>query len=124
MTDVPNTIPTRPRPEAALVRAPQARHLALAVVLSRAVACGSDSDSKEPDNGAGPLYAIMYEVYDDVLDFNGGAFTPVQFDGRLFLMVPGGEEENWATQVHEVVDGVASPRVKLPGWSYQFVKLR
>jgi hypothetical protein len=60
----------------------------------------------------------------DGLGFNGGAFTPVRFDGRLFLMIPGGEEENWATQIHEVVDGRASPRVKLPGWSYQFVKLR
>lgn len=60
----------------------------------------------------------------DGLDFNGGAFTPVQFDGRLFLMVPGGEEQNYATQLHEVVDGVARPYVSLPGWSYQFVKLR
>ena len=58
------------------------------------------------------------------IDFNGGAFTPVQFDGRLFLLVPGGEESNWATQVYEVVDDRAEPRVKLPGWSYQFVKLR
>jgi hypothetical protein len=58
------------------------------------------------------------------LDFNGGAFTPVQFDGRLFLMVPGGEEQNYATQLYEVVDGVARPYVSLPGWSYQFVKLR
>lgn len=58
------------------------------------------------------------------IDFNGGAFTPVQFDGRLFLMVPGGEEENYATELYEVEDGVAAPRVKLPGWSYQFVKLR
>lgn len=58
------------------------------------------------------------------LDFNGGAFTPVQFDDRLFLMVPGGEEDSYATQVHEVVDGRATPYVRLPGWSYQFVKLR
>jgi hypothetical protein len=56
--------------------------------------------------------------------FNGGAFTPVQFDGRLFLLVPGGEESNWATQLYEVAEGRAEPRVKLPGWSYQFVKLR
>lgn len=60
----------------------------------------------------------------DGLDFNGGAFTPVQFDDRLFLMVPGGEEDNYATQIFEVVDGSAVPYVRLPGWSYQFVKLR
>jgi hypothetical protein len=60
----------------------------------------------------------------DGLDFNGGAFTPIQFDDRLFLMVPGGEEDDYATQVFEVVDGSAVPYVQLPGWSYQFVKLR
>ena len=58
------------------------------------------------------------------IDFNGGAYTPVQFDGRLFLMVPGGDEVNYATQLYEVKDGIAEPYVKLPGWSYQFVKLR
>lgn len=58
------------------------------------------------------------------LDFNGGAYTPVQFDGRLFLMVPGGEEDDYATQLFEIVDGEAIPYIKLPGWSYQFVKLR
>jgi hypothetical protein len=58
------------------------------------------------------------------IDFNGGAFTPVQVDGRLFLMVPGGEAEGYATQLYELVDGRATPYVQLPGWSYQFVKLR
>jgi hypothetical protein len=58
------------------------------------------------------------------IDFNGGAYTPVQFDGRLFVMVPGGEAEGYATQLYELVDGQAKPYVKLPGWSYQFVKLR
>jgi hypothetical protein len=58
------------------------------------------------------------------IDYNGGAFTPVQFDGRLFLMVPGGEEVSYATQLYEVVDGIAQPYVKLPGWSYQFAQLR
>jgi hypothetical protein len=58
------------------------------------------------------------------IDFNGGAYTPVQFDNRVFLMVPGGEEESYATQLYEVTDGTATPYVKLPGWSYQFVKLR
>jgi hypothetical protein len=60
----------------------------------------------------------------DGIDFNGGAYTPVQFDDRLFVMVPGGEEEGYATQLYEIVDGIAAPYVKLPGWSYQFVKLR
>jgi hypothetical protein len=58
------------------------------------------------------------------LGFNGGAFTPARFDDRLFLMVPGGEEQNWESQVYELEDGAASPRVKVPGWSYQHVKIR
>jgi hypothetical protein len=58
------------------------------------------------------------------IDFNGGAFTPVSFDGRLFLLVPGGEEDNWATRLYELDGDRALPRVRLPGWSYQFVKLR
>jgi hypothetical protein len=58
------------------------------------------------------------------IDFNAGAFTPLRFDDRLFLLVPGGEEANWATQLYEVAEGRALPRVKLPGWSYQLVKLR
>jgi hypothetical protein len=58
------------------------------------------------------------------IDFNGGAFTPALFDGRRFLSVPGGDSVNWATQLYEIVDGAAEPRVQLPGWSYQFVKVR
>lgn len=58
------------------------------------------------------------------LDFNGGAFTPARFDDRMYLMVPGGEEQNWKSQVYEIEDGAASPRVKVPGWSYQYVKVR
>jgi hypothetical protein len=58
------------------------------------------------------------------LGFNGGAFTPARFDDRLFLMVPGGEEQNWESQVYELEDGAAYPRVKVPGWSYQYVKIR
>jgi hypothetical protein len=58
------------------------------------------------------------------LDFNGGAFTPARFDDSLFLMVPGGAEQNYESQVYQIEDGVAQPRVKVPGWSYQFVKLR
>jgi hypothetical protein len=68
-----------------------------------------------PSNRAAPVEGI---------DFNGGAFTPLQLDGRLLVMVPGGEEDGYATQLYEISDGVATPRVKLPGWSYQFVKLR
>jgi hypothetical protein len=43
------------------------------------------------------------------LGFNGGAFTPARFDDRLFLMVPGGEEQNWESQVYELEDGAAYP---------------
>jgi len=32
-------------------------------------------------------------------DFNGGAFTPIVFDDRLLVMVPGGEEDGYATQL-------------------------
>jgi hypothetical protein len=71
-------------------------------------------DMEDPKKSA-PLQGI---------DFNGGAFTPIKFDDRVFLMVPGGEEEGYATQMYEVVDGEATPYVELPGWSYQFVKLR
>jgi hypothetical protein len=58
------------------------------------------------------------------LGFHGGAYTPVEFDGRLILMVPGGDEDDYATQLFEIIDGQAVPHIKLPGWSYQFVKLR
>jgi hypothetical protein len=58
------------------------------------------------------------------IDFNGGAFTPLKFDDDLFLLVPGGETVNWATQLYQVTEGRAESRVQLPGWSYQMVKLR
>jgi hypothetical protein len=58
------------------------------------------------------------------IDFNAGAFTPLRFGDRLYLLVPGGEADNWATQLYEVTGDSAVPRVKLPGWSYQLVKLR
>lgn len=58
------------------------------------------------------------------LGFNGGAFTPAVLDGRQYLMIPGGAEENWATQIYEVVNGHAEARAKLPGWSYQIVQVR
>lgn len=58
------------------------------------------------------------------IDYNGGAFTPALFDGRQFIMVPGGEEDSYATQLYELNGDEAKPYVKLPGWSYQFVKLR
>jgi hypothetical protein len=58
------------------------------------------------------------------IDFNGGAFTPAWLDDRFYLMVPGGYEENYATQIYEVVSGRAERRVALPGWSYQIVQVR
>jgi hypothetical protein len=58
------------------------------------------------------------------LDFNGGAFTPARLDGRQYLMVPGGEEESYATRIYELVGGRAEARAKLPGWSYQIVQVR
>lgn len=58
------------------------------------------------------------------LGYNGGAFTPAVLDGRQYLLVPGGAEENWATQIYEIVDGRAETRTKLPGWSYQIVQVR
>jgi hypothetical protein len=60
----------------------------------------------------------------DGLGFNGGAFTPLRFEDGLFILVPGGAPVNWATQVYEVTEGLAEPRVQLPGWSYQMVELR
>lgn len=58
------------------------------------------------------------------LDYNAGAFTPAVLGGRQYLLVPGGAEENWATQMYEVVDGRAEARARLPGWSYQIVQVR
>lgn len=57
------------------------------------------------------------------IGFNGGAYTPMRTDEGLVLLVPGGSEEGYATQVYEVLDGTVTPRVKLPGWSYQIVEL-
>jgi hypothetical protein len=51
-----------------------------------------------------------------------GAFTPVRLDGRQFLMVPG---DDWgATDLWEVTGTTAKHRLHIPGWSYQFVKIR
>jgi len=58
------------------------------------------------------------------LEWNAGAFTPARLDGRQYLLVPGGAEVSWATQLYEVTDGRAEPRMKLPGWSYQIVQVR
>jgi len=56
------------------------------------------------------------------LDWMLGAVTPLRLDGRSLLMVPG---EDWSIiHVHEIVDGRAEPRFDIPGWSYQFVKVR
>jgi hypothetical protein len=62
---------------------------------------------------AGPLEGV---------DFNAGAYTPVSFGGRSFLMVPG---KDWAaTQLYEVKDGRAVPAFEVKGWSYMFVQVR
>lgn len=56
------------------------------------------------------------------LDWMLGAVTPLQLDGRSLLMVPG---EDWSIiHVHEIVDAEAVPRFDIPGWSYQFLKVR
>jgi hypothetical protein len=53
---------------------------------------------------------------------SAGAFTPIRLDGRQFLMVPG---DDWsATDVWEVTGTTAEHRLHIPGWSYQFVKIR
>lgn len=53
---------------------------------------------------------------------SAGAFTPVRLDGRQFLMVPG---EGWAaTELWEVTGTAAEHKLHIPGWSYQFVKIR
>jgi hypothetical protein len=56
------------------------------------------------------------------IDFNAGAFTPVRFGSRSFVMVPA---KDWtATQVYELEGGRARPAFQVKGWSYQFVKVR
>lgn len=53
---------------------------------------------------------------------NTGAYTPVQIDGREFVMIPG---EGWEkTQLYELDGTRAKPYVDIPGWSYMFTKLR
>lgn len=53
---------------------------------------------------------------------SAGAFTPVRLDGRQFLMVPG---EGWSsTDLWEVTGTTAEHKLHIPGWSYQFVKIR
>lgn len=53
---------------------------------------------------------------------SSGAFTPVRLDGREFLLVP---SENWdATDLYEVIGERAEHKLHIPGWSYQFVKIR
>lgn len=53
---------------------------------------------------------------------NTGAFTPIRLDDRQFLMVPGAD---WAaTDIYELTGNEAEHKVHIPGWSYQFVKIR
>lgn len=58
------------------------------------------------------------------LDFNGGAFTAVRFDDQLHLLVPGGAEVDYATQVYAIGDDGATAQIQLPGWSYQAVQVK
>jgi len=62
------------------------------------------------------------EVSEVDIPRSSGAFTPVRLDGRQFLMVPG---DDWgATDIYEVVGDTAEHKLHIPGWSYQFVKIR
>jgi hypothetical protein len=56
------------------------------------------------------------------IDFNAGAYTPISVDGRDFVMVP---NSTWdLTQLYEMNNGHAEAGLKVPGWTYQFVKVR
>ncbi len=57
------------------------------------------------------------------LGLNGGAFTPLRFEERDFIMVP--DAETWSsTQIYEIEGNRATPTVEVPGWTYQLVKVR
>jgi hypothetical protein len=56
------------------------------------------------------------------IPLNAGAYTPVHLDGRTFALVPGGDWEE--TQAYEIRDGKATPAFKIPGWTYQLMKVR
>lgn len=56
------------------------------------------------------------------LDLNAGAFTPLNLEGRAFIMVP---NSTWSsTQLYEIEGNEATPSLNVPGWSYQFKKVR
>lgn len=56
------------------------------------------------------------------LKFNAGAFTPVHLDERSFVMLP---NSDWSsTKVHELSDGKGTFAFNIPGWSYQFKKVK
>jgi hypothetical protein len=58
----------------------------------------------------------------DGIPYSSGAYTPVTIDGRVFLMIP---DSNWeTTQLYELSDEGAKSGVKIPGWSYMFMKVR
>jgi hypothetical protein len=58
----------------------------------------------------------------DGIGLNAGAFTPLQFEGRDYLMVP---NSDWAlTKVFEVTGNSAAPVLDVPGWTYQFKQVR
>jgi hypothetical protein len=57
------------------------------------------------------------------LDFNGGAFTPVRFDDRPYILVP--DATAWDSTQFYAIDGeVATPSLEVPGWTYQFKRVR
>lgn len=53
------------------------------------------------------------------IDYNGGAYTPLRTANGLVLLVPGGDAEGYRTKAYEVVGSTVTPRVDIPGWSYQ-----
>lgn len=53
---------------------------------------------------------------------NAGAYTPLHFEGRSFVMVP---KSDWSsTRLYEISGHEATPGMDIPGWSYMFEKVR
>lgn len=57
----------------------------------------------------------------DGIPFNAGAYTPLHFEGRSFVMIP---NSDWSeTRLYEIDGTTATPGLSVPGWSYMFVGL-
>jgi hypothetical protein len=56
------------------------------------------------------------------LDGIAGAYYAFTFEGRTFLLLPAADYAS--TTVFEIADGEAVERFTVPGWAYQFVKVR